>query len=60
MDYAGPFQGSVFLVKVDAHSKWIEVIPTSNTTVTTTLKTLMTMFARYGVPELLVSDNAPM
>ena len=25
LDFAGPFQGSMFLVAVDAHSKWPEV-----------------------------------
>ena len=32
IDYAGSFQNSMFLVVVDAHSKWPEVIPVSSTT----------------------------
>ena len=32
IDYAAPFQKSMFLVVVDAHSKWPEVIPVSSTT----------------------------
>ena len=25
IDYAGPFMGKMFLIAVDAHSKWLEV-----------------------------------
>lgn len=57
VDYAGLFQ--IFFVAVDVHSKWVEAILTFNATVTTTVDVLMTMFARYCIPELLVSDNAP-
>ena len=28
-DYAGPFLGKMFLIVVDAYSKWLEVIPVS-------------------------------
>ena len=27
-DFAGPFQGQMFLIVVDSHSKWPEVVPT--------------------------------
>ena len=30
LDYAGPFMGKMFLIIVDAHSKWIDVHPTSS------------------------------
>jgi hypothetical protein len=59
VDYAGPFQGSMFMVIVDAHSKWLEVVPMSTTTTEKTLEVLRSMFARYGLPEQLVSDNGP-
>ena len=58
IDYAGPFLGSMFLVAVDAYSKWVEIIPTTNSSALTTINVLMTMFSRYGLPEHLVSDNA--
>ena len=32
IDFAGPFQGSMFMVIVDAHSKWLEVVPMTTTT----------------------------
>ena len=44
---------------VDAHSKWVEIILTTNITATTIIDILMTMYARYGIPEQLISDNAP-
>ena len=27
MDYAGPFLGKMFLIIIDAHSKWMDVYP---------------------------------
>ena len=59
VDFAGPFQGSMFMVIVDAHSKWLGVIPMATTTTEKTLEVLRSMFARYGVPEQLMSDNGP-
>lgn len=57
IDYAGPFQNSMFLVVVDAHSKWPEVIPVSSTTSSSTIEVLRDLFARFGIPEQIVSDN---
>ena len=59
IDYAGPFLGHMFLVVVDAHSKWPKVIATKATTSTKTIDILRTILARYGIPEQLVSDNVP-
>ncbi|XP_061190069.1 uncharacterized protein K02A2.6-like [Saccostrea echinata] len=49
----------MFLIVVDAHSKWPEVIPMQTTTSTKTIITLRNIFARNGLPEQLVSDNGP-
>lgn len=49
----------MFLVAVDVHSKWVELIPTYDATATTNEDILMAIFTRYGIPELLVSDNTP-
>jgi transposase InsO family protein len=57
IDYAGPFQGKMYLVVIDAHSKWPEVITTSTSTTEKTIEILRTIFARFGLPETLVSDN---
>ena len=59
VDFAGPFQGSMFMVIVDAHSKWLEVVPMSTIMTEKTLDVVRSMFARYGLPEQLVSDNGP-
>ena len=59
IDYAGPFLGRMFLIVIDAHSKWAEVIPTNSSTSSATIDILHTIFARFGLPTQLVSDNAP-
>ena len=59
LDFAGPFQGCIFLVAVDANSKWPEVIEMSTTTATQTLAVLRKMFTTNGLPEQLVSNNGP-
>ena len=43
----------------DAHSKWLEVIDMSSTTASATIQQLRSLFASYGLPEQLVSDNGP-
>ena len=58
LDFAGPFQGAMFLVAVDSHSKWPEVFIMS-TTVSKTIEVLRVMFAAYGLPDQIVSDNGP-
>ena len=59
IDFAGPMLGKMFLVVIDAHSKWLEVIPMSTSTALTTIQTLRTLFAQFGIPESIVSDNGP-
>ena len=57
LDFAGPLFGKMFLVLIDAHSKWIEVFPTNSSTSTVVIEHLRTVFARFGLPETIVSDN---
>ena len=59
VDFAGPFQGHTFLIIVDAHSKWPEVVPMVSTSAQQTITELRRVFATYGLPEQLVSDNGP-
>ncbi|KAL5018941.1 hypothetical protein ScPMuIL_004663 [Solemya velum] len=59
VDFAGPFLNSMFLVVVDAHSKWPEVVKMKKTTSARTIEVLRTIFARNGIPKQFVSDNGP-
>ena len=59
VDFAGPFQDNMFLIVVDAHSKWPEVVPMRKTTTDKTINVLRGMFARWGIPHQLVLDNGP-
>ena len=59
IDFAGPFQGKMFFVLVDAHSKWPEVIPMSSTSATKTIEVMRNLFSSYGLPMQVVSDNGP-
>lgn len=59
VDFAGPLQGHAFLIIVDAHSKWVEVIPMTPTTSQSTILELRKLFSAYGLPEHLISDNGP-
>ena len=59
IDFAEPFFGKMFLVAVDAHSKWPEVVMMSNTTSQLTIEVLWSLFCQYGLPEQLVSDSGP-
>ena len=55
IDYAGPFLGKMFLITVDAHSKWLEahVVDTPGT-----ICKLRHMFATHGIPETIVTNNS--
>ncbi|XGW28165.1 hypothetical protein V3C99_008177 [Haemonchus contortus] len=57
VDFAGPIHGKMFLIVVDAYSKWPEVIEMSTTTSKATIRQLSRLFAQFGYPETLVSDN---
>ena len=57
LDFAGPFQGKMILVAIDAHSKWIEAVCTSTTSSAVVIEELRTLFAKFGLPESVVTDN---
>ncbi|XP_026142558.1 uncharacterized protein K02A2.6-like [Carassius auratus] len=59
VDFAGPCEGHMYLVVVDAHSKWPEVQLMTSTTAGRTIEVLRNLFSHYGLPEVLVSDNGP-
>lgn len=47
----------MFLVVIDAHSKWMEVENVSSATAQATIEHLRTIFARFGFPEVVVTGN---
>ena len=59
IDFAGPFQGSMFLVAHDSYSKWLEVIPMKTVSAERTVDELRSLFSRLGLPKQVVSDNGP-
>ncbi|XP_032068551.1 uncharacterized protein K02A2.6-like, partial [Thamnophis elegans] len=59
IDFAGPFHGQVFLIVVDAYSRWVEVLLMHSTTSDSTVRALRRLFATHGLPDTVVSDNSP-
>ena len=59
MDFAGPLCGKMFFLLMEAHSKWPEVYEMTSTTAQKTIEILRHIFASYGLPKQLVSDNGP-
>ena len=57
VDFAGPISGQMYMVVVDAYSKFPEVVKMTNITAGTTITALRDIFSRHGLPEILVSDN---
>ena len=53
------FEGQNLLVLQDGHSKWPEVKILTHTDASLLIETLQTLFAAYGLPEEVVSDNGP-
>ncbi|CAH8670586.1 unnamed protein product [Schistosoma rodhaini] len=56
-NFAGPIQGKLFLIIVDAFTKWSEVYTMLNCTTSETIHKLSTLFSCFGAPETLVTDN---
>ena len=57
MDFAGPFQGKMILIVVDSHTKWIEAYPTDSATSSKVIELSRSLFAQFGLPEVIVTDN---
>ena len=57
LDFAGSFEGRNILVVIDAHSKWVEATCTPSTSSSAVVDVLRALFARFGLPETVVTDN---
>ena len=58
-DFAGPFQGHMFLLVVGACSKWLDVHVMKSISSSATIEKLRSIFAIHGLPHKLVTDNEP-
>ncbi|KRY08552.1 Uncharacterized protein T12_11188 [Trichinella patagoniensis] len=54
VDFAGPVNGKMFMIVVDAHSKWPEVLHMPHITTELTIESLKAILARFGFPEFTV------
>ena len=61
IDYAGRLFGFMWLIIVDAYSKWPEVVKlhVGSTSARQTVWALRKIFARFGVSRQVVTDNGP-
>ena len=58
-DFVGPFMKHMFLIIIEAHSKWLEVHPATSMNATVTIQHMHTTFSTFRLPEILVTDNRP-
>ena len=59
VDFAGPFKNKMWLLVIDALSKWPEIHCMETTTAEATISHLRQIFATHGLPRQIVSDNGP-
>ncbi|KAL5517465.1 hypothetical protein EMCRGX_G003010 [Ephydatia muelleri] len=52
-------KGATFLLVVDYFSRYVETTKLASTTSSAVITALKSIFARFGVPEIVVSDNGP-
>ena len=47
----------MYLIIIDAHSKWIEAICTPSATSAAVIEELRVLFAQFELPDTIVTDN---
>ncbi|XP_024871700.1 uncharacterized protein K02A2.6-like [Temnothorax curvispinosus] len=57
VDFAGPIEEQTFFITVDAATKWLEVKRVSSPSSAVVIRELRQLFATFGVPDTIVSDN---
>ena len=53
------FNGAHYLLGVDYYTRWIQIAKLDNLTSNNAICHLESHFARYGIPDELISDNGP-
>ena len=53
------WNGEEYVIVTDSFSGWIETIKLSNTSSRTIIDKLKEVLARFGIPDILYSDNGP-
>ncbi|XP_043206001.1 uncharacterized protein K02A2.6-like [Amphibalanus amphitrite] len=59
VDFAGPVENKYLMVVCDSHTKWVEAIIMPTTSAGRTVEELRELFARFGIPDQVVTDNGP-
>ena len=59
LDFAGPFYGSMWLIYIDAYSKYAGSVPMRSTTGLDLVGIMRQIFSTFGLVEQLVTDNGP-
>ena len=49
----------MWLILIDSYLRWPEVVPMRATTASQTTKELRLIFARFGLPEQILTENGP-
>ncbi|XP_035228562.1 uncharacterized protein K02A2.6-like [Stegodyphus dumicola] len=58
IDYVGHIFEHMFLIIVDAHSKWLEAYPLKSSSTFKTIECLRDFFVRLGLRSVILSDQA--
>ncbi|GFO24240.1 Pol polyprotein [Plakobranchus ocellatus] len=53
------WKGRTYLLMVDYFSRWIEIALLNKTTTSSVIEHMKSIFAKFGIPEILISDNGP-
>ena len=52
-------KGNLYLLLVEYFSRYIEVVKLSSTTTKSVVTAMKPLFARYGIQDMILSDNGP-
>ena len=58
-DFVRPIKGKYYLILIDSMLKWSEVFCLNSINAKSTIESLNDVFARFGIPQSLLTDNGP-